>query len=104
MGLCPNCEKEVTYIGVEENHAYGLRLEDGKPVHDTDLLATWQEPGFATYECPYCGETLAETEEEAVQFLTGERVLPVKPKQQWPMSVRSYSSRKKQTDQMALAL
>ncbi|OYT30502.1 MAG: hypothetical protein B6U95_00215 [Thermofilum sp. ex4484_82] len=71
MVKCPFCGKEVEWLKhrATEVREYIFEVIDGEAdYHSEDLVESYDEE----YRCPHCGRVIARSEDEAIQFLTGE--------------------------------
>ena len=69
---CPHCEAEIEYLDVVEKMFSSWRMT---PDGDYDFVNYDSDGGeFVHWGCPECGDTIAETEEEAEAFWKGETI------------------------------
>lgn len=66
MGVCKNCKENTEQLVARERHDTMVSMtNDGKLFYDFA-----HNVEVESYDCPKCGNTLANNEEEARAFLT----------------------------------
>jgi C4-type Zn-finger protein len=73
MVKCPFCKKEIkTLVHLQNGNIYYImRLdENGDPIYEQDEISVWEA---GEWLCPVCEKTLFYNEEDAVNFLKGNK-------------------------------
>jgi predicted RNA-binding Zn-ribbon protein involved in translation (DUF1610 family) len=69
MAKCPKCGKVINYLINVESGWASYRF-DGENYEYEDFEA---DGSVNLFECPECGEVIAESQDEASEFLKGEK-------------------------------
>lgn len=71
MTKCPSCATELSFLFNFDYKGYkfSLKPSSNKPVYQNELCIE------LNYSCPSCGNTIASSEEDAVAFLKGKKVV-----------------------------
>jgi uncharacterized Zn finger protein (UPF0148 family) len=66
--ICPYCDTEIDHLMVQTITFHEFRLKNGKP--EVSPASSNEQ---VIFYCPMCGEEIATTQEDAIEFLEGKR-------------------------------
>jgi hypothetical protein len=64
--ICPYCDTEIDHLMVQTITFHEFRLKNGKP--EVSPASSNEQ---VIFYCPMCGEEIASTQEDAIEFLKG---------------------------------